>query len=134
MATCKKTADPFLKTGRWLRVRQLALERDMYICQECLRQIRAGRQTGAPRHAVMVHHIKPRSLYPEMALRLDNLESLCNMHHERLTPERRNRKGPERPPGQRTIYIGNEVENDAERKAEGMAPEAAAVRLQQKFI
>ena len=33
----------------------------------------------------MVHHIKPLEDYPELALELDNLISLCNDCHEQIT-------------------------------------------------
>lgn len=106
----QKKADPFYLSGAWKRARLQALERDCYLCQECLRQMRAGRVLR-PRHATMVHHIKPRSAYPELALSLDNLESLCNICHERMTPERRGGKKEEKC-ARRIIVIGNEVGKD----------------------
>lgn len=107
-----KRADPFYKRKAWLAVRLLALERDQYICQECLRQYEQGKIIR-PKRAEMVHHIKPRKLYPELELTLSNLESLCNTCHERMTPERRERNGGnEALRKQRVIVIGNEVGRD----------------------
>ena len=114
MARWEKKADPFYKTGAWLRARALALERDHYICRECLRQVEKGKMIR-PRKADMVHHIKPRKLYPELALTLSNLESLCNTCHERMTPERREKNIPSAPEKRRVIVIRNEVGEDDQR-------------------
>lgn len=107
-----KVSDPFYHTGAWLRLRSMALSRDRHICQECLRRVKMGLQSR-PRNATMVHHIKPRREYPELALVLENLESLCNLCHERLTPERRSRGKTAPETVRRVIRIGNEVENDS---------------------
>ena len=70
-------------------------------------------RAGKPRQATMVHHIKPRKEYPELALCPENLESLCNLCHERLTPERRERNGEGRNENKRRIVtVRNEVERD----------------------
>ncbi|WP_331000859.1 HNH endonuclease [Radiobacillus kanasensis] len=62
-------------------IRQQALERDNYECQECKRQ-------GKVSPAQNVHHIKEVKEYPELALVLDNTESVCikchNKEHKRL--------------------------------------------------
>lgn len=108
-----KQADPFYRSAAWKRAREQALMRDLYLCQECLRRVEMGKQLR-PRHATMVHHIKPRKLYPELALSLDNLESLCNTCHERMTPERHGGKGTESGT-RRMIVIGNEVGRDDRR-------------------
>lgn len=114
MARWEKKADPFYKTGAWLRARALALARDRYICQECLRLVAMGKMIR-PRTATMVHHIKPRKLYPELALDLNNLESLCNTCHERMTPERREKNIQNAPEKRRVIVIRNEVGEDDQR-------------------
>lgn len=62
-------------TPAWRRARLLALQRDHYLCQECLRQ-------GKVTHATEVHHIKPLKDYPELGLEVSNLESLCWQCHE----------------------------------------------------
>ena len=53
----------------------MALHRDNHICQGCLRFKKITL-------AEEVHHIKPVKDYPEQALELDNLESLCRDCHE----------------------------------------------------
>ena len=58
-----------------------ALNRDHWLCQECLRK-------GMINTAEEVHHIKPLEDFPELGLRLDNLESLCHACHE-ATKERK---------------------------------------------
>ncbi|KNE19662.1 HNH endonuclease [Virgibacillus pantothenticus] len=71
----------FLNSAAWIRCRTLALIRDHYLCQHCLRN-------KIIKLAEMVHHIKPRDEYPELALTLDNLISLCNACHNKEHPER----------------------------------------------
>lgn len=59
----------------------MALQRDNWLCQECLRQ---GKVTTARE----VHHKKELEEYPELGLDIDNLESLCHDCHEQ-TKQRR---------------------------------------------
>jgi len=63
--------DDFLRTYEWRRVRMQALKKYGARCQCC---------GTTPAHgAVMnVDHIKPRKIYPELALSLDNLQILCH--------------------------------------------------------
>lgn len=86
----EKKADPFYKSGPWRAVRQQALDRDLGLCQECLRRFYQG-QVIKVQDAVMVHHIKPREEYPELALDINNLESLCDKHHNYFHPEKGNK-------------------------------------------
>lgn len=62
-------------------IRNKALERDNYECQECKRQGKVGQ-------AQNVHHIKEVKDFPSLALVLDNVESVCinchNKTHKRL--------------------------------------------------
>lgn len=109
----EKKADPFYLSGPWRAARLAVLERDLYICQECLRRVERGLQLR-PRHATMVHHIKPRKLYPELELAYSNLESLCNICHERMTPERREKQTAGEST-RRVIMIRNEVGKDDRR-------------------
>ena len=80
----------------WRRLRIQALERDHYLCQECLRQ---GRLTAATE----VHHKQEIRTHPELALVLSNLESLCWKCHEETKV--RKRKGVDVPEGVRVIKI-----------------------------
>ncbi|MGI8351686.1 HNH endonuclease [Niallia circulans] len=72
----------FYKSAAWSKARKLALERDNYLCVYHLK-----REQIVP--ADMVHHIKELRDYPELALTLDNLVSLCNVCHEAEHPDRR---------------------------------------------
>lgn len=87
--TGKKPADKnslknrgFYQSKAWRRVRQLALHRDHYLCQECLKEKRIT-------NATEVHHLKPLESHPELGLELANLESLCWDCHEATKPRRR---------------------------------------------
>ncbi|MDD3410334.1 MAG: HNH endonuclease signature motif containing protein [Eubacteriales bacterium] len=82
----EKEADPFYYSKPWRKVRKRALERDFGMCVRCMERFRQG---GAkPRRADMVHHIIPREERPDLALNLDNLESLCNICHNKEHPEK----------------------------------------------
>ena len=71
----------FYKTTAWRRARLLALQRDNYLCKECLRKKHITKATE-------VHHVKPIDSHPSLALSLDNLESLCWDCHELTKPRR----------------------------------------------
>ena len=86
-----KESLPFYHTLAWKRVREMALERDHGMCCECMRRFEAGYGIR-PKRANMVHHIVPVKDRPDLALRLDNLESLCWEHHEQLHPEKRTQR------------------------------------------
>ncbi|MFC0853114.1 HNH endonuclease [Halalkalibacter oceani] len=76
-----KQVNPFYKSTAWLKFRELALLRDNHLCQPCLRQKRIT-------PANTVHHIKPIEDFPELALTLDNVESICPPCHNREHPEK----------------------------------------------
>lgn len=63
--------DGFLLTFEWRRVRMLALTKYGARCQCC---------GATPADGVMINvdHIKPRRLFPQLALDVDNLQILCN--------------------------------------------------------
>ena len=60
----------FYKTRSWLRMRYRALKKHGGRCQCCGRSAKDG-------VILQVDHIKPRSKYPELELRLSNLQVLC---------------------------------------------------------
>ena len=62
--------DEFLQTYEWRKLRMEALKLHGARCQCC----GASPATGA---VMNVDHIKPRKLFPELALTLDNLQVLC---------------------------------------------------------
>ena len=63
--------DSFLSTYEWRRVRMIALKKYGPRCQCC-------GATPADGAVMNVDHIKPRKLFPELALTLDNLQILCH--------------------------------------------------------
>lgn len=69
-------AKAFYKSEEWQNVREGALMRDKYLCQEC----------GAP--AEEVHHIihlTPQNINnPEITLKLSNLKCLCKECHFKI--------------------------------------------------
>lgn len=71
----------FYHSKAWRTLRREALQRDNYLCQECLKK---GKITPAK----TVHHIKPLRTDKKDALSLDNLETVCNACHNELHPER----------------------------------------------
>lgn len=104
-----KKNDPFYTSKPWKLLRIQALERDHYTCQKCLRKVALGLKIKA-NDATMVHHIKPRSLYPELELVLENLESLCDACHNEEHPERGFKPEKKRAPEakRRCITIGGD--------------------------
>lgn len=64
--------DEFLQTYEWRRLRMAALKLHGARCQCC----GATPATGA---VMNVDHIKPRKLFPELALSIDNLQILCHV-------------------------------------------------------
>jgi 5-methylcytosine-specific restriction endonuclease McrA len=64
-------SDAFLSSFEWRAVRMMALELYGPICQCC----GASPKTGA---VINVDHVKPRKLYPELALEVGNLQILCH--------------------------------------------------------
>lgn len=81
----------------WRRIRQLALQRDRFLCQNCLHK------KGVIKTATEVHHLQPVEDFPELALELDNLQSLCWQCHEET--KHRSRKVIAVPKGVRVIKI-----------------------------
>ncbi len=65
----------FYHTPAWRKLRRMALQRDHYLCQKCLRR---GKNT----QATEVHHILELESFPSLGLELSNLESLCWQCHE----------------------------------------------------
>ena len=82
-----KESDPFYRTKEWKALRRVALDRDGGMCCDCMEKFKAG-LIKKPRRADMVHHIKSREDYPELALVLSNLRSLCDTCHNRRHPEK----------------------------------------------
>lgn len=64
------TSKEFLQTYEWRTARMVALKKYGPVCQCC----GASPATGA---VMNVDHIKPRKLFPHLALDVDNLQILC---------------------------------------------------------
>lgn len=71
----------FYKSGEWKALRKKALERDLYLCQEC-------KKVGKITPAKIVHHVKPIRVSDADKLKLENLETVCVACHNFLHPER----------------------------------------------
>ncbi|WP_370001246.1 HNH endonuclease [Paenibacillus sp. RC84] len=100
-----KKVNPFYKTAAWLKCREVALIRDNYLCQSCLKNDRLV-------SAEIVHHIKELERYPELGLTLANLESVCASCHNKLHPEKGRGKKSERNERKATVI---EVKANIER-------------------
>jgi 5-methylcytosine-specific restriction protein A len=79
-----KKPNPFYKRAAWLKCRELILQRDNYLCQDCLKD-------KVIRPADMVHHIEPLEDHPEKGLEESNLISLCHPCHNKMHPEKGNK-------------------------------------------
>lgn len=100
-----KESLPFYHTAAWKRARKAALQRDGWMCQDCMDRFRAG-YGFKPRRAEMVHHIIPLEERPDLALDLKNLRSLCNECHNRNHPEKGGRnQQPQKAAGGRMRVI-----------------------------
>jgi 5-methylcytosine-specific restriction endonuclease McrA len=83
------------KTG----MRQQALKRDNHECQQCKELGRVhldSEKVEGERKTIElnVHHIKEVEDYPELALTLDNLITLCLFHHNLIHDKGFERKKP----------------------------------------
>lgn len=65
----------FYETPEWKQLRYRVLKEDGAVCCLC---------GGSPRTGSRIHvdHIKPRSIFPELAFRRDNLQVLCSVCNE----------------------------------------------------
>lgn len=75
--------DWFYRKKAWLNIREIALDRDNYLCRRCVRLSKIR-----PNPAAIVHHIIPITKDFNKALKLDNLESLCLECHNKVHPEK----------------------------------------------
>lgn len=80
------TKKKFYATQGWIELRWAALKRDNFECQQCKRDglvtVDSKKERGKKKEIVLnVHHIKEIETHPELALEIDNLETLCVSHH-----------------------------------------------------
>ncbi|MGQ7776813.1 HNH endonuclease [Bacillus sp. WC2507] len=64
--------DKLLKSTRWKKKRIVIIHRDGVVCQRCLIKYNIINS-----EKLEVHHIKPRSKYPELMFEDTNLITLC---------------------------------------------------------
>ena len=77
-----KQKDPFYSRPDWMKLRLAVLRRDDWVCNEC--GVRClGKKKGSPSPAV--DHKKPRKEFPELAMDMGNLQTLCVSCHSRKT-------------------------------------------------
>lgn len=88
----KKARARFYASSEWKQLRRACLERDHFECQWCREQ---GKLTTQYESILEVDHIKELEKYPELALDIENLRTLCkdchNKRHDRMN-YRGNRK------------------------------------------
>jgi 5-methylcytosine-specific restriction enzyme A len=80
----KEQKRKFYDSVPWKQLREVIKKRDNYECQKCKRQGRVKIDTNeysekAKRKKIqlVVHHIKELEHHPELALDIDNLETVC---------------------------------------------------------
>lgn len=73
----------FYKSKEWRKVREQVLIRDNYECQECKKQGIVKTIDPTKHKSLDVDHIKELDSYPELALDMDNLITLCISCHNR---------------------------------------------------
>ena len=75
----------FYNSDEWRELRERVLERDHYECVMCKAE---GRVTDEADSVLEVDHINELEYYPEQALDIDNLRTLCkdchNQRHHRF--------------------------------------------------
>jgi 5-methylcytosine-specific restriction protein A len=76
----------FYKTKQWTKLRLYILQRDNYLCAHCLKE---NKITAAK----IVDHICPLEVDMAKGLDPDNLQVLCQAHHNRKTNEDKKRYG-----------------------------------------
>ena len=74
--------DKIRRSSRWTRKSIEIRERDMYMCQLCLRGIETVGLKEVNFDSCQVHHIVPLAEDQERAFDNDNLITLCTYHHE----------------------------------------------------
>ena len=72
-----RTPDPFYRDKRWKRLRRAMLARAGWMCEEC-------RRYGKRADAEAVHHVFPKSEFPEYQWMAWNLMCLCKTCHDAM--------------------------------------------------
>ena len=79
----------FYNSSEWLKLREQAIERDNGECQECKRKgyvtLDTVKEKGKKKKPQLnVHHVMEIEYFPELALELDNLITVCISCHNRI--------------------------------------------------
>lgn len=81
----------FYDSEDWKQLREEVKKRDNYECQECKRNgfvfidtNEYSEKAKRKKIQLVVHHIKELEDHPELALEIDNLETLCVNCHNRI--------------------------------------------------
>lgn len=79
----------FYGSKEWEYIRNERLKLDNFECQQCKREgrvtIDSKKEEGKKKEVVLnVHHKKEIETHPELALEIDNLETLCIPHHNMI--------------------------------------------------
>src|SRR5699024_6649021 len=79
----------FYGSLEWAYIRSQAMKRDNYECQHCkaigLVKVDSKKIEGERKEVVLnVHHKKEIETHPELALELENLETLCVPCHNKV--------------------------------------------------
>ncbi len=99
MTLTPKERRKFYASKEWLHIRTVRLQRDHYQCQDCLSKKKITL-------AEAVHHIKELADYPELALDINNLVSLCAAcHNERHGYKGKRKQRSEPPKGVRVLRV-----------------------------
>lgn len=89
----KELRSKFYASSEWKKLRQQALERDNFECQWCKEN---GKVSDWSNSILEVDHIKELEYYPELALEISNMRTLCkdchNKRHNRMNYRSANRK------------------------------------------
>ena len=83
------TKKKFYRSKEWEYIRNERLKLDNFECQQCKREgfvkVDSKKVEGKRKEIVLnVHHIKEIEFHPELALEIDNLETLCIHHHNKV--------------------------------------------------
>lgn|SRR5690625_1791911 len=76
----KEDRKNFYLSREWRKLRELALSRDNYECQDCKKE---GKVTTRQDMVLEVHHIVELEKEPKLALELNNLKTLCKLCHNK---------------------------------------------------
>ncbi len=77
-----KAADPFYLSKQWKKVRLDVIRRDKWRCQQC-NVLCLGKKRDKP--TAHVDHLVARKDRPDLALSMNNLQTLCAPCHSRKT-------------------------------------------------